>query len=179
MFINPTVFILGAGASWHYGYPTGEDLVKKVIEKARTAGEYFKTAPKFSNLQRPQYVGRDAAEDASVCTQDIKAQWEKAWRECEALVSRLRQVNPLVIDYFLGQNPTLQPIGKLMIAWVILECEHLYSNLRGNVNRRELLLNSTNLQDRERAPTLDVSKCKDNWYRFIIHKLITNCTNSS
>jgi hypothetical protein len=32
MFRVPTVFILGAGASWHYGYPTGEDLVKMVIE---------------------------------------------------------------------------------------------------------------------------------------------------
>jgi len=30
MFKNPTVFILGAGASWHYGFPTGEDLVRKV-----------------------------------------------------------------------------------------------------------------------------------------------------
>lgn len=27
MFRVPTVFILGAGASWHDGYPTGEELV--------------------------------------------------------------------------------------------------------------------------------------------------------
>jgi hypothetical protein len=37
MFHVPTVFILGAGASWHYGYPTGEDLVKMVIERADAA----------------------------------------------------------------------------------------------------------------------------------------------
>ena len=35
MFKSPTVFILGAGASWHYGYPTGEELVKRIIEKAQ------------------------------------------------------------------------------------------------------------------------------------------------
>src|SRR6202022_1873931 len=35
MFRTPTVFILGAGASWHYGYPTGEELVKKVSETAK------------------------------------------------------------------------------------------------------------------------------------------------
>src|ERR1035437_10106128 len=29
-----TVFILGAGASWHYGYPTGEKLIKLVANKA-------------------------------------------------------------------------------------------------------------------------------------------------
>jgi hypothetical protein len=39
---NPTVFILGAGASWHYGYPTGEKLVQKVIEKAKCASTYFR-----------------------------------------------------------------------------------------------------------------------------------------
>jgi hypothetical protein len=37
MFRNKTVFLLGAGASWHYGYPTGEELVRKVIERAKIA----------------------------------------------------------------------------------------------------------------------------------------------
>ena len=37
-----TVFILGAGASSHYGYPSGEDLVRRVITKAEIAGRYFK-----------------------------------------------------------------------------------------------------------------------------------------
>jgi hypothetical protein len=31
MFKAKTVFILGAGASCHYGFPTGEELVKRVI----------------------------------------------------------------------------------------------------------------------------------------------------
>ena len=29
-----TAFILGAGASWHYGFPTGEALVKEIKTKA-------------------------------------------------------------------------------------------------------------------------------------------------
>jgi hypothetical protein len=41
MFTKNTVFILGAGASWHYGYPTGEELVKKVIQKADYACDYL------------------------------------------------------------------------------------------------------------------------------------------
>jgi hypothetical protein len=28
MFTEPTVLILGAGASWHYGYPTGEEMLE-------------------------------------------------------------------------------------------------------------------------------------------------------
>jgi hypothetical protein len=35
MFKSPAVFILGAGASWHYGYPTGEYLMKKIIDKGK------------------------------------------------------------------------------------------------------------------------------------------------
>ena len=41
MFKRKTVFILGAGASWHYGYPTGEDLVRKVIGAANRLAEVF------------------------------------------------------------------------------------------------------------------------------------------
>ncbi len=44
MFTNKTVFILGAGASWHYGYPTGEDLVKKVIKKSQEMANFFKNS---------------------------------------------------------------------------------------------------------------------------------------
>jgi len=179
MFVNPTVFILGAGASWHYGYPTGEDLVKKVIQKAQIAGEYFKASQRGPNVQRPFYIMRATPENSDASTNQIKVQWIQAQGECEKLVSRLQKVSPLVIDYFLGQNPMLQPIGKLMIAWVILECEWQYSRLRANINRKELLLNSPNLQDQRRAETLDVSKYKDNWYRFIIHKLVNNSTTSS
>jgi hypothetical protein len=41
MFDAKTVFIIGAGASWHYGYPTGEQLVSQVIQKAKIAEAYF------------------------------------------------------------------------------------------------------------------------------------------
>jgi hypothetical protein len=173
MFKNPTVFILGAGASWHYGYPTGEDLVKKVIQKARLASNYFKLSGERQNVQRPKYIARDAPKNAGPSTSEIKAQWTKAHAECENLMSRLRQVDPLVIDYFLNQNPSLAPIGRLLIAWVILECGRL--SQVGNINRRELLENSPDLRTKEHARITDISKFKDRWYRFVLHKLVTNC----
>ena len=111
MFTNKTVFILGAGASWHYGYPTGERLVKKIVEKAVHASRYFQYSMRISNNQI------NTAKPGASITQ----QWETAYLQCEELKSRLQQVNPLVIDYFLGWNPTLQSIGTLLIAWVILE----------------------------------------------------------
>lgn len=37
MFQVPTVLVLGAGASWHYGYPTGEALIDEIIDDASNA----------------------------------------------------------------------------------------------------------------------------------------------
>lgn len=32
MFNEETLFILGAGASWYYGYPLGKDLIHAIIQ---------------------------------------------------------------------------------------------------------------------------------------------------
>jgi hypothetical protein len=147
---NSAVFILGAGASWHYGYPTGENLVKKVIEKAEIAARFFEYGLSVMHSDRPDYI-RDG---------DIEASWKKAHAECVKLKAGLEQVNPLVIDYYLGWNPDLQNIGRLLIAWVILECEY-HSNYGTNINRKG-----------------DDLKTPDDWCRFIIHQLAINCKES-
>jgi len=174
MFEPKTVFILGAGASWHYGYPTGEELVKKVVEKAKYVSLYFKHSLNASNVIRPKYLIRNSKQGASV-----REQWQTALSECEELKAGLEQVNPLVIDYFLGWNPRLQPIGKLLIAWVILECEQARLQLRGNINRRHIFQSSPVHAERVAAQGLDVKKFKDDWCRFVIHELAMNCKVSS
>jgi hypothetical protein len=136
MFANKTVFILGAGASWHYGYPTGEDLIKNVIAKARIAVEYFTSVSKNPGLKgirsRPKYIARNSPGSLSYSTiTEWQTEWWTEWKcaidECTDLINRLTAVDPLVIDYFLGQNPHLGDIGKFSIAWVLLECEAVFS----------------------------------------------------
>lgn len=71
MFRKPTVFVLGAGASWHFGYPTGEQLVDDVIDMARRFGSECtqtmqspyqgKHLPKFV---RQYVVGADMGKEA-------------------------------------------------------------------------------------------------------------------
>lgn len=158
MFKQPTVFILGAGASWHYGYPTGETLVQKVIEKATIALDYFEHSIKVGNSERPQFIVDTQGDEERLSTK-----WTKAAEECRKLKSGLEQVNPLVIDYYLGWNPDFQNIGRLLIAWVILECE-CYSSGK-NINRRH-----------QNSPI--GSEPQDDWCRFIIHQLAINCKES-
>jgi len=53
---NSTVFILGAGASWRYGYPTGDTLAAKVIEKAAIAGRYIQHSLDFPHTEIPEFL---------------------------------------------------------------------------------------------------------------------------
>ena len=155
-----TVFILGAGASWHYGYPTGEILVKKVIAKAVFARKNIQAVLQNPNAiaNLPKYVIKNSP------APNAKDAWRRTLEECEDLIDRLETVDPIVIDYFLGQNPLLSDIGKLMIAWVLLECEAIYRKHKVNLNRYE---------------NPDITKSADNWYRFLVHKLVTGCADGN
>jgi hypothetical protein len=104
MFSNKTVFILGAGASWHYGYPTGEQLVKEVIRRAGLLEDFCRrSAINPINVHRPKFLERHLVQPASI--ENIVYAWKASEEECRQIAARLRQVDPLVIDYFLGQNP--------------------------------------------------------------------------
>jgi hypothetical protein len=187
MFDNPTVFILGAGASWHYGYPTGEELIEKVRDKARRAKDYFSRALKSpadgtSGIpprlgHRPQYIMRHSSTSAT--STEMAEEWSSAIDECQQMIDRLITVDPLVIDYFLGQNTDLQALGKFLIAWVLLECEAIFSRDKVNNNRRDLLLRTGIASDYDKALNRAfLQQYKDNWYRFLIHKLVVGCPDA-
>ena len=109
MFKQETVFILGAGASWHYGYPTGEQLVKRVIKTAHQVGQYLRET---TIVPMPLYVAEVPHQAGSYTKQFYLA----AAQECYSLAKQLELINPLVIDYFLADHCSLRRIGKLMIA---------------------------------------------------------------
>jgi hypothetical protein len=123
MIENSTVFVLGAGASWHYGYPTGDELVKRVIEMAERFSSYCKRRVNYGEVSQaiPEYVEQKI--DPPRGAHEITEAWNTVDRECRLLMRRLHAVSPVLIDHFLAWNASLRPIGRLMIAAVILECE--------------------------------------------------------
>ena len=179
MFNNETVIVLGAGASWHYSYPTGEGLVESVISMAHRFRLYClgRVGSGQTVQEVPIYVERQR--DLSKGNEGANAAWRSVADECELFISRIETVRPLVIDYFLGWNPSLQPIGKLMIAAVILECEAVDASRRGNQNRVAQLTNAAVKPTTDDIRRFDPKKCKDDWYRFIIHKFVIGCKLSS
>jgi hypothetical protein len=156
MFREDTVFVLGAGASWHYGYPTGEELVLEIREKADrlfSDVSILETAGAHSLLDfQLDELGLTREEARSYPTPGT--QWQRLRTLSQSMAQRLRLINPLVIDYFLGQNRDLQKLGRLLIGAVLLQCE------------------------KHRRPANRPPHEKHDWYRFLFYKLCENCNQS-
>jgi hypothetical protein len=178
MFRKSTVFVLGAGASWHYGYPTGEGLVESVISMARRLQQYCDNRLQCGQVVplTPDYV--EQFRDGSKGFKGAIDAWEHVKEECQVLINRLQSVRPLLIDHFLAWNDSLRQIGKLMIAAVILECEAIWLRERGNQNRRLLLANAPKPPSATKLAKIDTTEYHDDWCRFVIHKLVYGCTKS-
>jgi hypothetical protein len=178
---NRTVFILGAGASWHYGYPTGESLTKKVIKQADIVSRCLTMAIERINYtiaHIPLFISENIA-SAENGVAGVRDAYRKTKEDADMIGERLRAVDPLVIDFFLGQNRDLADLGKLLISLVLLECEANDLSGGGNQNRKELLSQSPYEGERARTKGLELKQFDDNWYRFLIHKLVYNCEGAA
>ncbi|MGA7323423.1 MAG: hypothetical protein WBX25_02785 [Rhodomicrobium sp.] len=163
MIKRNTVFILGAGASWHYGYPTGEELIERIITISERIACYAYIKFQLSDdnelrmkcqldddSQLPIYLSNKVG--TSERTPAIVSEaWKEFHDECRTLADRLKAIRPLLIDHFLAWNYKLQDVGKMMIAASILE---------------------TNYGWKKNYPHPPKEK---HWYRFIIHRLVYEC----
>ncbi|MBN2182514.1 MAG: hypothetical protein JW715_11430 [Sedimentisphaerales bacterium] len=95
MLEKRTVFILGAGASCPYGYPSGEHLRRRICLLTSILVEKQKEL--ISAIGTPQSYN------------SFKNKFENSSTKS--------------IDLFMARNPKLAPIGKILIAFEIFEAE--------------------------------------------------------
>lgn len=131
MFTEKTVLVLGAGASCHINYPSGNQLLERIIYTIKS-GVYFYS------------MG-----------QETKKFWDDQW--ARELARELETQQPSSIDAFLTNhvsNPELIREGKFFTAYEILKCEDLnafaatkdwYALLRDNI--REDCKNAQDLEE--------------------------------
>lgn len=101
MINTQTLFILGAGASWPYGFPTGQGLREYIIYKFP---EYYR------QILTPYYNrSRSSMDEAMV--------------EVDHFIKAFKGAPRTTIDDFLSINPAYQNIGKKAIATSILYYE--------------------------------------------------------
>lgn len=170
--IDKTVLILGAGASCHYGFPTGEALIKQVCTEANRFDAIIKederdrgvyridsqrmTFQDVSNLYHGTQLlpvpGHHENENRKKEAKDLK-------QRIENIFHKIKSLDPLNIDTFLRDNPSLQDVGTFLIALVLLRCEVVCKATPENDYNK----------DKKQEP--------NNWYRFLIHVLAV-CENS-
>jgi hypothetical protein len=93
------VFILGAGASSHFGYPLGNELIEAIdnlLEELTSREKEYR----------------------------IKDDERKILDEAKNFVHAIKSYNPLNVDYFLSTHPKFEPIGKRLIEHVILRSQN-------------------------------------------------------
>ena len=98
MIETPTVLILGAGASQPYEFPSGQELIKKIIEITLDPNSEL-----FHNLLSTGFYKEDFI---------------------QSFGGILRFAKPPSIDLFLKENEQFAEIGKLSIAAALLPCEN-------------------------------------------------------
>jgi hypothetical protein len=154
MFKKKTVFILGAGASWHYGYPTGEELVRMV----RTKAEYI-----VQQYLKPNDKRMVPIDWGSTHPRNFKEPDFRPFLNTSELIQRkIEQANPLVIDDFLGRNDDVADVGKLLIAAVLFDCQKIPVIRSGKID--ENTGNDTG---------------KGDWIRYIVQQLTVDCKTPS
>lgn len=158
MFVNETVFVIGAGASWHYGYPTGERLVSEVVDLAKRYRNYC-SARLRAGVNVDDMPLHLLARSTKPTIDGFVTTWHQEVALCSELIDSLVQMEPLVIDYFLGWNPDLHDLGRMIIAGCLLERQTLGAPDK-NVDRGGVAGN-------------------DNWIRFITHELLIGVSESS
>ncbi len=99
MIAEDTVFILGAGASVPYGYPTGAELRNIICNQYQTI------------------IGRDILKRAQP---EIR---EKIVKEASEFASVFFRSSTPSIDLFLARNPSFEKLGKSAIIVSILSAE--------------------------------------------------------
>ncbi len=111
MIIVPTTLVIGAGASLPYGFPSGEKLSQKILA-------YLHSVISNNKTHNPTKLGTIMS---NLFSNDV----------IEKFDSSFRNSGQLSIDSFLEYRQEFIPIGKFMIAYVLLFSE-INSNFFNN-----------------------------------------------
>lgn len=119
MIKKKTIFVLGAGASIPYGYPSGADLIDETCDTNDTGCILDNNPLLVAQSQHLKFSS--VLENNGVRDREVIMKFNK----------KLKFAYPPTLDYFLNQQGSSSGfvvLGKLRIANIILKCEKRYKN---------------------------------------------------
>jgi hypothetical protein len=135
MFERDTVFILGAGASNHFGYPLGTKLRAEIIECAEKLSSECPSLRKSPDI--PDFVKARLSRKTFGFDDALHDEWNKIQKESEDLASALRGAGDSTIDHFLHTRPRFQQLGRMFIAQRIIQSEeNAFPNRKKGLNAK-------------------------------------------
>lgn len=164
MLRNKTTFILGAGASWHFGYPTGAELIQQMLD----VGQHNEFIPQGGSHRSPKK--------------------SKLYKE---FIQKLKSPGTINIDYFLSQNPAFEKFGKILISTILKSYENIeafdigaeipvkLANEENRVYRRgtEPDIESDESFFKRIEENLPKKEVRGNWYNYLLHMILHDCKN--
>lgn len=187
MFKDETLFILGAGADFPYGYPLGADLIANIITNIRkdhiyipmsdnSVQDYLKNGNSLiqidfnldeiissaDTLASEKFKSEDKPVLNGLVSFNGKTyariQLEKI-TQLANLKNALVEFDPVSIDAFLNHHPSYEQAGKAMIIYSLLKCENeFYFSRREKTTEKPY---------------------PDNWYSHLINDILSGCNNPS
>jgi len=146
MIKRESVFILGAGASRPFGYPTGRQLREKILEDlkdpeslnlAKDSNEYLERVVRFQRFEEMGFKKKDVLSFRDAFNRSIRYS----------------------IDAFLEDRDEFIPLGKRAIADILIPCED-----------EEVLFNTDDAKIRNWFAYL-INKLKSNISNFLENKI--------
>jgi hypothetical protein len=144
MIDKRTVFVLGAGASCPYGYPSGAHLRERIC--LRTEHPKYGVLSRVLDENNHRFVGK------------FKRTFEDSSTKS--------------IDLFLARNPRLAPIGKCFIAFEMFAAEER-SRFRERAKQQQELNRHLSEERHINTYLLAKEFLGDDWYSYLFDRLTT------
>lgn len=108
------VYLLGAGASVAYGFPTGADLKRKIIElEAHKDSHFYKIIKDTSGFP----------------SNDLQHEFGQIDEELQSFFNSFKESNSSTIDSFVAKNENHAPLARLIVAFLLLESSMNSNNI--------------------------------------------------
>lgn len=179
MFEEPTVFILGAGASKAYGYPTGEELIRDVIDKSEYISQKLNSFASNGVVLNSDFINSFFSKKNDGPVGIMKNVKKEASNEFGRLSKHLSHQNPLIIDDYMDDNPTFAKICKVVIAWVLIEYE--YKHIEKYTDffvRDDESYKTYSIENFIVFPSRKKDKplSNEDWCRFVVYKMLNKAS---
>lgn len=182
MFKEETLFILGAGASYPYGYPLGKDLITQIINNIKKDPIYL---PILHNTRRKYYYNENNGieQDGKLVNgynfSDFKEYFEELYnsQKDSNITYILNSFGTNIVQYKQIKLKQIEEFFNLKKALIEFDPVSIDTFLRDHPSHTEagkimIIYSLLKCEDKNRF-SLETRSNSDNWYSYLINDILS------